>query len=150
MLTARDARRFVAGTVLAAATVFFVVFYPNIAALPLPSTIFNAYQGILPTWLYPFQFPDNTDPAVAGQPLFSLVPILTGLMLTVSAWSSATARGRPGSPAGAGTVGRRQRRPAPAIAIGHDRPRARSRRPRPAPATLPAVQVRIRSAPAAP
>ena len=93
VLTARDARRLVAG-ILAAATVFFVVFYPNIAALPLPSTIFNFYQGILPTWLYPFQFPDNTDAAVSGQPLLSLVPILTGVMLVVlcvvgySAWSA--------------------------------------------------------------
>ncbi|MGH2513666.1 MAG: phospholipid carrier-dependent glycosyltransferase, partial [Candidatus Limnocylindrales bacterium] len=94
VLTARDARRFVAG-ILAAATAFFVVLYPNIAALPLPSTVFNAYQGIIPTWLYPFQFPDNTDAPVAGQPLFSLVPILTGVMLLVlcvvvgySAWSA--------------------------------------------------------------
>ena len=44
VLTARDARRFVAG-VLSAAAVFFVVFYPNLAALPLPSSVFNAYQG---------------------------------------------------------------------------------------------------------
>ncbi len=60
--------------VLAAAAVFFVVFYPNIAALPLPSTLFNAYQGLLPTWLYPFQFPVNTDAPAASQPLLSLVP----------------------------------------------------------------------------
>ena len=94
VLTARDARRFVAG-VLAAATVFFVAFYPNIAALPMPSAVFNAYQGMLPTWLYPFQFPDNTDAPAASQPLLSLVPILTLGMLTVlclvvgySAWSA--------------------------------------------------------------
>ena len=43
----------------------FIVFYPNIAALPMPSTIFNAYQGFLPTYLYPFQFPVNTDPVPA-------------------------------------------------------------------------------------
>jgi Gpi18-like mannosyltransferase len=93
-LTARDARRLV-GSILAGGTLFFVVFYPNIAALPLPSTIFNFYQGIIPPWLYPFQFPDNTDVAVAGNPLFTLVPILTGLMLTVlcvvvgySAWTA--------------------------------------------------------------
>jgi predicted membrane-bound dolichyl-phosphate-mannose-protein mannosyltransferase len=94
VLTARDARRFVAG-VVSAATVFFIVFYPNIAALPLPSAVFNAYQGMLPTWLYPFQFPDNTDAPAASQPLLSLVPILTLVMLTVlclvvgySAWSA--------------------------------------------------------------
>jgi predicted membrane-bound dolichyl-phosphate-mannose-protein mannosyltransferase len=94
VLTARDARRFVAG-VIAAATVFFVAFYPNIAALPLPSAVFNAYQGMLPTWLYPFQFPDNIDVAAPSEPLLSLVPILTLVMLTVlcvvvgySAWSA--------------------------------------------------------------
>jgi hypothetical protein len=94
VLTARDARRFVAG-VVSAATVFFVVLYPNIAALPLPSTVFNAYQGILPTWLYPFQFPDNTDLAASAQPLLSLIPIATAVMLTIlcvvigySAWSA--------------------------------------------------------------
>src|ERR1019366_3447946 len=94
VLTARDARRFVAG-VIAAATVFFVVFYPNIAALPLPSAVFNAYQGMLPTWLYPFQFPDNTDAPASAQALLSWVPILTAVMLTVlcvvvgySAWAA--------------------------------------------------------------
>ncbi|HLY13022.1 MAG TPA: phospholipid carrier-dependent glycosyltransferase, partial [Candidatus Limnocylindrales bacterium] len=100
VLTARDARRFVAG-VLAAAAVFFVVFYPNLAALPLPSSVFNAYQGILPTWLYPFQFPDNTDTSVGAQPVLSLIPILTAVMLAVlclvvgySAWSSRIPRVR--------------------------------------------------------
>jgi hypothetical protein len=99
--------------VIAAATVFFVVFYPNIAALPLPSSVFNAYQGILPTWLYPFQFPDNTDAPVAAQPVLSLVPILTAVMLTVlcvivgySAWSSRIPRvGRGDGPGGSGGSG---------------------------------------------
>ena len=101
VLTARDARRFVAG-VVAAATVFFVGFYPNIAALPLPSAVFNAYQGLLPTYLYPFQFPVNTDAPAASQPLLSLVPILTLVMLTVlclvvgySAWSARSALAEP-------------------------------------------------------
>ena len=44
----------------AAAGVWFVVLYPNIAALPLPATIVNAYQGLLPTYLYAFQFSVNT------------------------------------------------------------------------------------------
>ena len=39
---------------------WFVVLYPNIAALPLPDTIVNAYQGLLPTYLYAFQFSVNT------------------------------------------------------------------------------------------
>ena len=59
VVTARDARRFAAGFVLAAG-IWFVVLYPNIAALPLPSALVNAYQGILPTYLYAFQFSVNT------------------------------------------------------------------------------------------
>jgi hypothetical protein len=107
VLTARDARRFVAG-VVSAATVFFIVFYPNIAALPMPSSVFNAYQGVLPTWLYPFQFPVNMDEAgTAAQPIIpthldptSLIPLATGLMLVIlcvvvgySAWSARIPRG---------------------------------------------------------
>ncbi len=59
LITARDSRRFALGFVLAAG-VWFVILYPNIAALPLPSTLVNAYQGILPTYLYAFQFSVNT------------------------------------------------------------------------------------------
>ena len=40
--------------------VAFVFLYPNISALPLPATLVNAYQGILPTYLYAFQFGVNT------------------------------------------------------------------------------------------
>jgi hypothetical protein len=92
-LTARDARRFVLGTVFAAAAAFIIV-YPNIAALPLPSTVFNAYQGLLPTYLYPFQFPVNTDPPPPPTPLIAPVPALLFVGLVVacvvvaySAWS---------------------------------------------------------------
>jgi hypothetical protein len=92
-LTARDGRRFVLGTVFAAVAAFIVV-YPNIAALPLPSTVFNAYQGLLPTYLYPFQFPVNTDPPPPPSPLFAPVPalLLAGLavaclVVAYSAWS---------------------------------------------------------------
>lgn len=69
--TARDARRFAAG-IVTAAVAWFVVLYPNIAALPLPSTIANAYQGILPTYLYAFWFPVNT--VDRSQPLRLLEP----------------------------------------------------------------------------
>ena len=63
--TARDARRFAAGAILAC-VIWFVVWYPNLSGLPLPSTIVNAYQGLLPTYLYAFQFPVNTDPVPSG------------------------------------------------------------------------------------
>ena len=54
-----------------AVAAWFVVWYPNLSALPLPSTVVNAFQGLLPTYLYAFQFPVNTAarPAdAAGQP----------------------------------------------------------------------------------
>ena len=59
--TAVSPRRFVVGIVLAAVFAF-VLFYPNFSGLPLPTGLHNWYQGLLPTWLYPFQFPVNTDP----------------------------------------------------------------------------------------
>ncbi len=83
VLTARDARRFVAGTLFAIVAAFLLI-YPNISALPLPSAVVNAYQGLLPTYLYPFQFPVNTDPAAPGLRLFSLEPALLLIALTVT------------------------------------------------------------------
>jgi cytochrome bd-type quinol oxidase subunit 2 len=80
--TARDARRFVAG-ILVAIVGWFIVWYPNIAALPLPQALSNAYQGFLPTYVYPFQFPVSTiDRTVAGPSLFALQPALLLLALT--------------------------------------------------------------------
>jgi hypothetical protein len=66
ILHAASPRRWTAGLVLAA-TFVFVLFYPNVSGLPLPDGVYNWYQGLLPTWLYPFQFPVNTDPAVGVQ-----------------------------------------------------------------------------------
>jgi 4-amino-4-deoxy-L-arabinose transferase-like glycosyltransferase len=83
VLTARDARRFAAGTVFAIVAAFLIL-YPNISALPLPSTIVNAYQGLVPTYLYPFQFPVNTDPAVSNFKFFSLEPAVLLLALSVT------------------------------------------------------------------
>ena len=61
-MASRDARRFVVGFVVAVVA-WFVILYPNISALPLPSAVVAAYQGILPTYLYAFQFPVSTvDP----------------------------------------------------------------------------------------
>jgi len=90
--SARDARRFVAGT-LAAIVAFSVVWYPNLSALPLPSQVVNTYQGFLPTYLYPFQFPVSTvNRNVAGPPLIATGPALLFLALTVTcvviAWSA--------------------------------------------------------------
>jgi hypothetical protein len=103
--TACDARRFVAGAVLAAVG-WFVVAYPNIAALPLPYAMVNSYQGLLPTYVYTFQFPVSTvDRNVAGPSLFSAQPAIllvaltiTCLVLAYSAWSWRIALAASGPP----------------------------------------------------
>jgi Gpi18-like mannosyltransferase len=98
---ARDARRFVGG-VIVAVVVTFAVFYPNISALPLPSTVVNAYQGIIPTYLYAFQFPVNTVARNVDTTFLSpwFLALVVGLVVTCLAvahsawtWRVALARG---------------------------------------------------------
>jgi hypothetical protein len=93
VITARDSRRFVAGA-LGAMAFWFVLWYPNIAALPLPAAIHNAYQGFLPTYLYPFQFWVLQGTRAAAPPLFAIGPAIMLVSLTFmavvvgySAWS---------------------------------------------------------------
>jgi cytochrome bd-type quinol oxidase subunit 2 len=90
--TARDARRFVVGIVTAAIGWFLVV-YPNFSALPLPNVVANAYQGLLPTYPYPFQFPSNRAEVVKDVKLLDPVAlvlagavVLLCLVLAYSAW----------------------------------------------------------------
>jgi hypothetical protein len=82
--TARDARRFVAGA-LVAIVGWFVLVYPNFAALPLPAAIANVYQGVLPTYLYAFQFPVNNSAAKVPltNPVIPLLLAASLLFLTV-------------------------------------------------------------------
>ena len=91
--TARDSRRFVIGTTVAIVA-WFVVVYPNFSALPLPTAIANVYQGVLPTYLYAFQFPVNNVAATVPIQPFGAVPILLGvsvaflaLVVGYSAWA---------------------------------------------------------------
>jgi predicted membrane-bound dolichyl-phosphate-mannose-protein mannosyltransferase len=91
--TARDARRFVIGA-LVAIVGWFVVVYPNISALPLPTAIANVYQGVLPTYLFAFQFPVNNVAATVKIELFGPVPLLLGasvvflaVVVGYSAWA---------------------------------------------------------------
>jgi dolichyl-phosphate-mannose-protein mannosyltransferase/protein-O-mannosyltransferase-like protein len=86
--TARDARRLAAG-MLVAIGLWFVVWYPNISALPLPSGFANAYQGLLPTYLYPFQFWVNTTPRGASPPLLALGP--AALLVAIAVIAGAVA-----------------------------------------------------------
>ena len=91
VVTARDSRRFAAGFVLAAGA-WFVVLYPNIAALPLPSTFVNAYQGLLPTYLYAFQFSVNTldrSGAISfADARFAILLVFLGVACAVVAYST--------------------------------------------------------------
>ena len=91
VVRAASPRRFAVGLVLAACFVF-VLFYPNVSGLPLPSAVYNWYQGLLPTWLYPFQFPVNVDPPVSVSLLgpwpvllFAAVMLAAGFV-AYSAW----------------------------------------------------------------
>ena len=92
VFASRDPRRFVVGLGVAVVG-WFVVLYPNISALPLPAAVVAAYQGILPTYLYAFQFPVNTVTRSTDTPLFTpMLAILlvaltvTCLVVAYSAW----------------------------------------------------------------
>jgi hypothetical protein len=95
VVAARDARRYVVGLVTAAVG-WFVVFYPNIAALPLPSTVVNAYQGLLPTYLYAFQFPNSQIARTVATPLLSptlaILTVAIGVTCLVVAYSASVWR----------------------------------------------------------
>ncbi len=90
--TARDSRRFVIGAMVAIGF-WFVLWYPNIAALPLPVAIHNAYQGFLPTYIYDFQFAvsnaGGTSPSLfAIGPAIMLAALLfMSVVVAYSAWS---------------------------------------------------------------
>ncbi len=92
VFSSRDPHRFVVGLGVAVVG-WFAVLYPNISALPLPSAVVNAYQGILPTYLYAFQFPVSTVTRSTNTPLFTpMLAILlvaltvTCLVVAYSAW----------------------------------------------------------------
>jgi hypothetical protein len=92
VFAARDARRYVAGF-LVAVVGWFAILYPNISALPLPSAVVAAYQGILPTYLYAFQFPVSKVTRNLDTPLFTpmlailtVALIVTCLVVAYSTW----------------------------------------------------------------
>ena len=92
---ARDPRRFVVG-ILGAVGLWFVVFYPDIAGLAIPSGLRNLYSVLpLPTYNYDFQFAVNTDPAPAVTPpllgaqslALMLVTALLAAAVMYAAWA---------------------------------------------------------------
>ena len=126
ILASRDGRRFVVGLVVATVG-WFAILYPNISALPLPSNVVAAYQGILPTYLYAFQFPVSTVTRNANTPLFTpmlailtIALVVTCLVVAYSAWVWRLALGR--RRAGGQDIGRRR-------GPGPERWRLRDRRP---------------------
>jgi hypothetical protein len=93
VLATRDVRRFAGGLVIAI-VVTFILFYPNVSALPLPSTMVNAYQGLLPTYLYDFQFPvstvsrsSTTDFATPVMAVLIFGLVVTCFVVAYSAWT---------------------------------------------------------------
>jgi hypothetical protein len=83
IFASRDARRFVIGYVVAAVG-WFAILYPNISALPLPNAVVAAYQGILPTYLYAFQFPVSTVTRGTDTPIFTPMLALLTVALVVT------------------------------------------------------------------
>ena len=81
ILSSRDARRYVVGLGVAVVG-WFAILYPNISALPLPSAVVAAYQGVLPTYLYAFQFPVSTVTRATDTPLFT--PMLAVLLIALT------------------------------------------------------------------
>jgi nitrogen fixation-related uncharacterized protein len=89
-LTARNPRRFVLG-VCAFAIIMFLILYPNLSALPLPGTIINVYEALLPTWFYGFQFSVNLQEASSVKLFGSWSILMTMVALLVAgffAWAA--------------------------------------------------------------
>ena len=115
VMASRDARRFVVGFGVAVVA-WFVILYPNISALPLPAAVVAAYQGILPTYLYAFQFPVSTVTRNVNTPLFTptlavllLALTVTCLVVAYSTWAwrltMAERLAAPGAPGASGSSG---------------------------------------------
>ena len=89
-LTARNPRRFVLGA-CAFGIITFLILYPNLSALPLPSTIINVYEALLPTWFYGFQFSVNLQVAASVKLFGTWSLVMTMVALFVAgffAWAA--------------------------------------------------------------
>jgi hypothetical protein len=82
VLRARDARRFTVGALVAAAA-WFVLWFPNISGLPVPTPLSQAHLVTLPTLNYSFQFGVNTDPPGAGIDWLGVLALGVVVMIVV-------------------------------------------------------------------
>jgi Gpi18-like mannosyltransferase len=73
----RDPRRLFRWS-LGAIAIVALVWYPNWSALPLPTGVHNAYQGVFPTWTWSFQFGVTLEKPVD-------VPLMSGATLLFAA-----------------------------------------------------------------
>ena len=79
ILGANDLRRIFTITISSIAVVA-LLWYPNWSALPLPTGIHNWYQGVLPTWTWPFQFGVTLE-SPADTALVSSATLVVGVLL---------------------------------------------------------------------
>jgi hypothetical protein len=99
ILGANDMRRIFTITMSSIAGVA-LVWYPNWSALPLPTGIHNWYQGVLPTWAWPFQFGVTLEKPAETALIGSATVVVVALLLLAAAagaygasrFSSATRR----------------------------------------------------------
>ena len=97
ILGVSDMRRMFTITVSSIAAVA-LVWYPNWSALPLPTGIHNWYQGVLPTWTWPFQFGVTLE-SPAETALVSSATLVVGVLLLCAAAAGAYGASRIGNAA---------------------------------------------------
>jgi hypothetical protein len=131
VLRARNPRRFVLGA-CGAVIATFLVLYPNLSALPLPSKIINVYEALLPTWFYGFQFSVNQQEGASVQLfgpssiLLTMVALVVAGFFAWAAWERRVVVGYRQRRARQGAPSRARTRPTPEPGmVGARRPRAR-------------------------
>ena len=76
------------GTTLGSIAAVALVWYPNWSALPLPTGLHNWYQGVIPTWTWPFQFGVTLE-RPAETSLFGGGTLVAGALLVFAAVAGA-------------------------------------------------------------
>ena len=94
ILGATDMRRIFTITIGSIAAVA-LLWYPNWSALPLPTGVHNWYQGVLPTWAWPFQFGVTLESS-AEAALVSSATLVVGVLLLCAAAAGAYGASRLG------------------------------------------------------